>query len=126
SPSMNRLYVVESTTSNSGTKADHRVAVRASDVDAVARAVAAALGVAGASGGALPAQVSAEWVRAVADDLRRSGGRALVVAGEQQPAAVHVLAHAMNAALGAAGTTVEYLPAIAVRPEGRTQTLAEL
>jgi MoCo/4Fe-4S cofactor protein with predicted Tat translocation signal len=124
--SMNRLYVVESRTTNTGTKADHRLAVRASDVDAVARAVAAALGVPGVSGGALPAGVSAEWVRAVADDLRRSGARALVVAGEHQSPAVHVLAHAMNAALGAVGTTVEYLPPIAARPEGRTQTLAEL
>ncbi len=126
SASMNRLYVVESRATNTGTKADHRVAVRASDVDAVARAVAAALGVPGVSGGALPGNVSADWVRAVADDLRQSGGRALVVAGEHQPPAVHVLAHAMNAALGAVGTTVEYLPAIAARPEGRTQTLAEL
>ncbi len=123
---MNRLYVVESRTSNTGTKADHRVAVRASDVDAVARAIAAGLGVAGASAPALPPTVSAEWVRAVVDDLRAKGSRALVVAGDAQPAAVHVLAHAINAALGAVGSTVDYLPAIAVRPEGRTQTLAEL
>ncbi len=126
SSTMNRLYVVESRTSNTGTKADHRLAVRASDVDAVARAVAAGLGVAGAAAGTLPATVSAEWVRAVVDDLRAKGARALVVAGDQQSAAVHVLAHAINTALGAVGTTVELLPAVAVRPEGRTQTLAEL
>ena len=51
---MNRLYMVESRTSNTGTKADHRVAVRAADVDAVARAVAAKLGVAGVTAGTLP------------------------------------------------------------------------
>jgi molybdopterin-containing oxidoreductase family iron-sulfur binding subunit len=126
SAAMNRLYVVESRTTNTGTKADHRVAVRASDVDVVARAIAAGLGVAGASAGSLPSAVSAEWVRAVVDDLRGKGARALVVAGEHQPASVHVLAHAINAALGAVGSTVEYLPPVAVRAEGRMQTLAEL
>jgi MoCo/4Fe-4S cofactor protein with predicted Tat translocation signal len=123
---LNRLYVVESRTSNAGTKADHRLPVRAADVDAVARAIAAGLGVAGASAAALPAGVSADWVRAVVDDLRARGARALVVAGDQQPAPVHVLAHAINAAVGAVGTTVDYLAPVAARPEGRTQTLTEL
>ena len=56
---MNRLYMVESRTSNTGTKADHRLAVRAADIDAVARAVAARLGVAGVTAGALPPNVHA-------------------------------------------------------------------
>jgi MoCo/4Fe-4S cofactor protein with predicted Tat translocation signal len=123
---MSRLYVLESRTSNSGTKADHRLAVRAADVDAVARAIAAGLGVAGPAGGPLPATVRPEWVQAVVDDLRAAGPRGLVVAGDQQPAPVHVLAHAINAAIGAVGTTLEYLAPIAVRPQGRTQTLADL
>ena len=59
---MNRLYVVESTPSGTGIKADHRLSVRAVDVESVARAVAAALGVAGAGGGALPSGVSTEWI----------------------------------------------------------------
>ena len=44
---MNRLYVVESTPTNTGIKADHRFGVKASEVEAFARAVAAGLGVAG-------------------------------------------------------------------------------
>ena len=59
---MNRLYMVESRTSNTGTKADHRLAVRAADVDAVARAVAAGLGVAGV-----------DRRRAAAEGARRPG-----------------------------------------------------
>ncbi len=123
---MNRLYMVESRTSNTGTKADHRVPVRAVDVDAVARAVAAGLGVAGASAASLPAKVTAEWVSAVVADLRAAGARALVVAGENQTAAVHVLAAAMNQALGAVGTTVDYLPSPVARVDGQSGTLAEL
>ncbi len=124
--SMNRLYMVESRTSNTGTKADHRLAVRAVDIDAVARAVAAALGVSGATAGALPPRVQPSWVAAVAADLTAAGARALVVAGEHQSAAVQVLAAAMNQALGAVGTTVDYFPSQAARVEGRTGTLPEL
>ena len=123
---MNRLYMVESRTSNTGTKADHRLAVRAADIDAVARAVAARLGVAGATAGALPPNVQPAWVDAVAADLKAAGARALVVAGEHQPAAVQVLAAAMNHALGAVGSTVQYFPSQAARVEGRTGTLGEL
>ena len=59
-------------------------------------------------------------------DLKAAGARALVVAGEHQPAAVQVLAAAMNQALGAVGSTVDYLPSQAARVEGRTGTLGEL
>jgi MoCo/4Fe-4S cofactor protein with predicted Tat translocation signal len=123
---MNRLYMVESRTSNTGTKADHRLAVRAADVDAVGRAVAARLGVAGATAGALPPTAQAAWIDAVAADLKAAGARALVVAGDHQPASVHVLAAAMNQALGAVGSTVDYFPSQAARVEGRTGTLTEL
>ncbi len=124
--SMNRLYIVESRTSNTGTKADHRLAVRAADVDGIARAVAARLGVPGVSAGTLPAHVKQAWIDAVADDLKGAAGRALVVAGDNQPASVQVLAAAMNQALGSAGTTVTYVPSQAARVDGRTGTLTEL
>src|SRR5262245_58331228 len=51
---MNRLYVVESTLTTTGGKADHRMPLKAADVDSFARAVAGALdvslGAAGAPG----------------------------------------------------------------------------
>jgi len=64
--------------------------------------VAAGLGVA-AEGG-----VEHAWVASIVKDLERAGAKALVIAGESQPPAVHALAHAMNEALGAVGTTVTY------------------
>ncbi|MPZ17990.1 MAG: 4Fe-4S dicluster domain-containing protein [Luteitalea sp.] len=123
---MNRLYVVESRLTNTGAKADHRLAVRASDVEHVARAVAATLGVAGVAASALPSGVEEPWVVALARDLSAHRGRSVVVAGDHQPAVVHQLAHVMNAALGNVGQTVEYTAAVEMRPQIQVEALREL
>jgi molybdopterin-containing oxidoreductase family iron-sulfur binding subunit len=47
------------------------------------------------------------WVEEVAADLKLHAGRSIIVAGRRQPPVVHALAHAMNAALGNLGKTVE-------------------
>src|SRR5690606_29113588 len=49
------------------------------------------------------------WVRSVARDLRLNPGRSVVIAAEQQTAAVHAIAHPLNALLGNAGRTVRYV-----------------
>jgi MoCo/4Fe-4S cofactor protein with predicted Tat translocation signal len=99
---MNRLYVVESTVTVTGSNADHRLAVRPSEVEGIARAVASSLGLAveGAT------KDHAEWIGAVARDLKSRSGRVAVIAGDAQPAAVHALAHAINHALGSVGKAV--------------------
>src|SRR6185503_20575130 len=83
----------------------------AREIPALARAIAAGLGVAGLSGASSGRQASpaaSAFVTEVVKDLQAHRGRALVVAGDRQPPAVHALAHAMNAALGNVGTTVVY------------------
>jgi molybdopterin-containing oxidoreductase family iron-sulfur binding subunit len=104
---MNRLYVAEAALTNTGAAADHRFRMRPSEVAAFARAVAAHLGVLPAAE-PLGDPAREKAAKAVAADLARSRGRSAVVVGERQPAAVHALGHAMNAALGNAGTTVVY------------------
>lgn len=102
---MNRLYMVESSKTLTGTNADHRLAVKPSQVEAFARAIAAKLGVnVTAPAGEVPGQ---NWLDALADDLKRAGANALVAAGQNQPAIVHALAQAMNQALGSIGTTIK-------------------
>ncbi|MGA9565572.1 MAG: TAT-variant-translocated molybdopterin oxidoreductase, partial [Candidatus Korobacteraceae bacterium] len=113
---MSRFYMVESTPTNTGGKADHRLPVRASEVEQVARAIAAGLGV--GSGTARPEQV--KFVAALVKDLQAHKGAAVVIAGDNQPAAVHALAHAMNAALGAVGTTVYYTDPVEAKPQDQT------
>ena len=119
-PEMNRLYVVEGSPTPTGSIADHRLALRSSQVEGFARAVAAALGVP-AEGG-----VGHAWVAPIANDLKRAGARALVLAGESQPPAVHAIAHALNEALGAVGTTVVYTQPAEVSQPGENAALESL
>jgi MoCo/4Fe-4S cofactor protein with predicted Tat translocation signal len=123
-PKMNRLYAVESTPSNTGAMADHRLPLRSQEVEAFARALASRLDVPLRGPGAvgLPEQ----WIAALARDLRSHRGRSLVVAGDQQPPAVHALAHALNEALGNFGKTVICTEPLEARPVGQMASLAEL
>jgi molybdopterin-containing oxidoreductase family iron-sulfur binding subunit len=121
---MNRLYAVESTPSLTGAKADHRLPVRASDVEGFARQIAAGVGV-GSAGGAGGGEF-AQWIAAVAKDLQAHRGTSLVVAGDYQPMAVHAIAHAINQALGNVGATVTYGPAIEAAPQDQGTSLVDL
>jgi molybdopterin-containing oxidoreductase family iron-sulfur binding subunit len=121
---MNRLYVAESSPSTTGAKADSRLVLRPSEVDSVARALAAKVGVA-AQGGQLN-EAQQKWVDAVAADLLEHKGKCLVVPGEFQSPAVQALAHAMNAALGNVGQTVTYIDPVEVDPVEHGQSIREL
>lgn len=122
---MNRLYVVETTVSCTGAKADHRLALRLTEIEAFARAVAARLGI-GGKASEHAAGPHEKWIAAVAKDLEAHRGHSLVLAGESQPPVVHLLAHAMNDRLGNVGQTVRYIEPIHARPGDRTQLLREL
>jgi MoCo/4Fe-4S cofactor protein with predicted Tat translocation signal len=120
---MIRLYAVESSPTLTGALADHRLGVRAVEVESVARELLAALG-AGGGGGANTTR--AAWVAALARDLQAHQGRCLVMAGDMQPAPVHALAQSLNQTLGAVGATVEYLPSVEVQPVDPMASLREL
>jgi molybdopterin-containing oxidoreductase family iron-sulfur binding subunit len=123
---MNRLYVAESSPSLTGALADHRLPLRASEIEGVARAVAA--GVGAPAEGAAPAAASphAAWVAGLVKDLQARAGRSVVMAGPWQPPAVHVLAHAINQKLGNVGQTVSYAPSVEARPIDQTASLRDL
>src|SRR5262249_33662317 len=99
---MNRLYCIETDVTCTGAKADHRLAVRAQDVEGLARAIATKLGVLSETS-AQQDGPHEKWVAAVAKDLLAHRGHALVVAGKRQPVAVHLLAQAINEHLGSFG-----------------------
>jgi len=122
---MSRLYVVESAPTNTGAKADHRLALKPSAIIAAARTLAAAIGVIGVTPAMLPTE-SQRFVEAAARDLTANRTASLVVAGDEQPAAVHVLAHAINQALGNVGQTVLYSESIEANPIDQAASLREL
>jgi len=121
--SMTRLYVVEPTPTVTGSNADHKLPMRACDIELFARALAAKLG--HGSAVSLPAEVE-KWLAAAASDLEKARGSSLVIAGEQQSSAVHALAHAINAALGNTGTTLYYTEPVEAEPANQLDSLRDL
>ena len=135
---MNRLYAIESMPTSTGSRADHRLALPPSEIgafvwpsprrSALIRRATSSRGprrtvgppVSVVPAGQLVRHRSAEtlrtWTGAVARDLLAHRGRCLVVAGDSQPPEVHAIAHAMNRALGNAGSTVVYTRAVEAEP----------
>jgi molybdopterin-containing oxidoreductase family iron-sulfur binding subunit len=121
---MSRLYVVETTPTTTGASADHRWSVKPSELENFARQLAAKCGVALPAGGT--GTGNASWVDAVARDLQQQRGASIVIAGNEAPAAVHALAHAMNAALGNVGKTVNYTDPLEANSVDQRESLREL
>jgi molybdopterin-containing oxidoreductase family iron-sulfur binding subunit len=128
---MNRLYAIETMPTSTGSRADHRLALKPSEIEIVARQLAAAVGVGGAAAaasalGGAAAQTAPRFIEALARDLQAHRGTSLVVAGESQPPVVHALAHAINASLGNVGQTVVYIEPVEAAPVDEVQGLQEL
>src|ERR1700694_3649904 len=124
---MNRLYVIESTPSSTGAKADHRLPLRAVDIEWFARALAGALGLdAGAPDltGEVPKHT--DFLAAVVRDLQAHGGAGVVLAGDHQPPVVHALAHAINAKLGNVGKTLFYGDPVDANPVNQAESMKDL
>ncbi|HUB87990.1 MAG TPA: TAT-variant-translocated molybdopterin oxidoreductase [Verrucomicrobiae bacterium] len=110
---MSRLYQIESLFTLTGASADHRLRVPASLVGQIAAALArkdSEIETRSFSWDSiLPAGVDSKWISECTTDLIAAGKNALVVAGQRQPMEVHLLAYAINSALGAIGNTVSLI-----------------
>ncbi len=124
SEQMNRLYAVECMPSGTGAVAEHRLPLRSSELEAFARTVAKGTGVSVEA--AAKSSAPEDWTAALVHDLLRHRGSSLVIAGDCQPPALHVLAHAMNHALGNVGNTVVYTEPVEALPVDQTESLREL
>ena len=123
---MNRLWMAETTPTPTGSIADHRIALAPADVAALAAWLAGELGVDGAPTAQLPARVDPGWAQALVDDLQAHEGRSVVIAGHDQSAAVHALAHALNVTLGNVGETVRYIASPEAVPGSHAASVAAL
>jgi len=123
---MNRLYMVESSVSVTGGNADHRLAVRAAEVEGIARELAVELGLP-VEKGALPASANAKAiVAAMIKDVKARPARTLVMVGESQPAFVHALGYAINEKLGSLGTAVVLTEPVEENPSSAENSLDAL
>ncbi len=120
---MNRLYVVESTPSPTGMKADHRLPMRAAEIENFARALASAVG---ANAGGNASGVDSKFVSALAKDLQSHKGSSVVIVGDHQSPIVHAIAHALNQALGNISKTVFYTEPVDANPVNRKESLHTL
>jgi MoCo/4Fe-4S cofactor protein with predicted Tat translocation signal len=109
---MNRLYVIESTPSSTGAKADHRHGVRASEIEGVARKLTQIL------------ETGLE--KEIAADLVQHRGACIVIAGDHQPPVVHAAVHQINANLGNVGKTVFYIDPVDANPINQTESIKDL
>ncbi len=112
---MPRLYSVESALTATGARADHRLALPASRIEAFAFGLAAELGVAG--GRAFDGdERERAWLTALARDLKSQRGASVVVPGPYLSRAAHEICHWLNAALDAQSGPLAHVPEVAARP----------
>ncbi|MBR9979014.1 MAG: TAT-variant-translocated molybdopterin oxidoreductase [Bacteroidetes bacterium] len=113
---MNRLYVVEPSLTQTAALADHRLRLEAGRIPGFAATLLDALAERGLP---VPASlrtlnpadtmIDSRWINAVADDLLAHRGQSLVVAGRGQHASVHALVAVINHLLGNSGRSVQYV-----------------
>jgi MoCo/4Fe-4S cofactor protein with predicted Tat translocation signal len=116
---MLRFYAIESTPTNTGGKADHKLPVKASELEPAARALS------GGNPGVSHSDAGA-FFTALTKDLQAHRGSSVVIVGDHAPASVHALAHEINAALGNVGKTVFYTDPIEPNPAIQQQSIAQL
>jgi molybdopterin-containing oxidoreductase family iron-sulfur binding subunit len=149
SKEMCRLYVIETTPSNTGASADHHWSVKPSELEGIARDFASSVGPINPSPGSQgstvdlsgatvekrlvyvadngqPSALGLHDVQNIARDLQQHKGASIVIAGKEAPPEVHALAHAMNEALGNVGKTVFYTDPIETNWVDQKQSLQDL
>jgi molybdopterin-containing oxidoreductase family iron-sulfur binding subunit len=110
---MNRLYVIESGVTITGAMADHRFALRSSNIAGIAQSM-------------VDGSPQQPWLETLLQDLEDHRGRSIVIAGEIQPPEVHAIAHLMNSRLGNIGKTVFYTEPVQFNPVASGESLAQL
>jgi molybdopterin-containing oxidoreductase family iron-sulfur binding subunit len=121
---MNRLYVIESTMTMTGSAADHRMPMDPMGIVELVRAIASELGVAATAEAPTPGETARRWATRIVSDMRRAGsGKSIVMPGLWQTPEVHALTHAINLQLGNLGETVYFIDSVAAQGAA---SLAEL
>ena len=128
---MSRLHSVESTLSATGSAADHRLRLSASQISSFVALIGAEILRQSGGDQSLIARLKAagegfdvdeKWVKECASDLVAKSGKSLVVAGDHLPKEVHATVFAINEALKA---PISYLE-VPKAEEGMARAVAQL
>ena len=119
---MNRLYVIESTPSSTGMKADHRLPWRTSDLEMFLSRHTGGHSLANTG----LTQEQLRFVEALRKDLEEHSGACVMIPGDHLSPAAHAVVHSMNASLGNVGKTVFYADPVDANPVNRNESLKAL
>ena len=120
---VSRLYVAETALTTTGAMADRRLPAKPSAILQLTEAIATELGIIVQQPGSV---YDSAFVSGAAGDLAAHRGASIVVAGDEQPAQVHCLAHRINTALGNIGSTITCSAPAGANPGNQLQSLREL
>ena len=130
---MNRLYVIESTPSSTGAKADHRLPVKASDIERFVGLLVMGGHHLREVGSQNPVVTNAglteeqfRFMAALEVQLGKPSGNSVIITGDHQPPTLHAFAHALNRAQGNVGKTVFYTDPVDANPVNQTESLKDL
>ena len=113
-----KLFMAETTPTQTGAKADRRIGVPPSRLPLIARALAGQVGLGGNSVRLTASE--AAWTREAARALTAARERSLVTAGRFAPPQLRSLAAAINQTLGNIGRTCEIAPSLTFVPQAGT------
>lgn len=127
---MNRIYAVEDAFTLTGSYADHRLRLKASEIEAFTYALAAALSTRinglSAFNGYSNQFSDHKWITVLADELTSSAGSSALSVGSQYKPEVQAAVAAINQALGNAGSTVNYLEVPHFDDQNNHQALSDV
>jgi MoCo/4Fe-4S cofactor protein with predicted Tat translocation signal len=126
---MNRLYVIESGMTSTGAKADHRLPVRAAEIERFERLMLAMLmndNRPYEDLGSVFSDKERKFATTAFDELFGHRGSSLLIVGDHQPPAVHALAHDINSRCGNVGKTVVYAEPVDANAINQTESLKDL
>jgi molybdopterin-containing oxidoreductase family iron-sulfur binding subunit len=126
---MSRFYAIESTPTSTGAKADHRLPLRAADIERFGRLMLSSLSSVKQVSEGLAAGFTDEQQKFACvafNELIGHQGSSLLILGDHQPPAIHALAHDINSRCGNVGKTVFYTDPVDANPINQTESLRDL
>ncbi len=130
SDSMSRIYSIENGFTLTGSFADNRLRVKASEIEAFANALAAALSTRVNGLNAFRTVnnqfTGSDFITALADDLASNAGKSAVSVGFDHSAYTHSVVAAINTSLNNTGSTVNYLQVPSFDNQNNSQAFADV